>query len=270
MSYDWHGTNTATEGSLEFFEEIDKRFFSASPFFQGNKPFGGLIPFESVAGKRVLEIGCGQGSHTQLLASAGGEVTAIDITSRAVELTRQRLDLYGLSADIREMDAENMTFADGEFDFIWSWGVVHHSAHTDRILREVARVLRPGGEFRFMVYHRRSLDSFFKVVRGVLTGKLLRSMSIDEILSFYTDGYLARFYNRAELKNLVADNGLQVREISILGQTSELLPLPGKGKFAALKCSLVEKIPQHISEWALSAAGSFLFAVAYKNGPDTS
>lgn len=264
MCYDWHGTNEAGIGSSQFFEEIDKRFFCASPFFGGQRPFSSLIPFEAIAGQRVLEIGCGQGSHTELMARSGAVVTAIDITPQAVELTRRRIELSRLSADVCEMDAEHLSFPDTEFDFIWSWGVIHHSAHTDRIVREVARVLRPGHEFRFMVYHKRSLDSLFKIVRGLLTGKPLRGMSIDEMLSFYTDGYLARFYNREQLRKLIEDNGLKVRKISVLGQTSELLPLPGKGRLGNFKYALVAKVPAPLSKWLLSVAGSFLFAVAYK------
>ena len=118
MSYDWHGTSPAPEGTREFFEEIDRRFFYASPFFRGERPFAALIPFEAIKGKRVLEIGCGQGSHTQLLAQAGCRVTAIDITKRAVELTKSRLSLNGLAADVIEMDAEQMEFGDAEFDFV--------------------------------------------------------------------------------------------------------------------------------------------------------
>jgi ubiquinone/menaquinone biosynthesis C-methylase UbiE len=88
------------------------------------------------------------------------------------------------------MDAECLEFHDEEFDFIWSWGVIHHSAHTDRIVRQVARVLKPGDQFRLMVYNRRAFDTYTKMVRGWLTAKPLRGMSTDDILSFYTDGYL--------------------------------------------------------------------------------
>jgi 2-polyprenyl-3-methyl-5-hydroxy-6-metoxy-1,4-benzoquinol methylase len=264
MSYDWRGTNPAPEGTLEFFEEIDRRFFHASPFFRGERPFAGLIPFAELRGKRVLEIGCGLGSHSQLLAEAGARLTSIDLTPRAIELTTRRLALYDLPSDVREMDAERMDFADAEFDFVWSWGVIHHSAHTDKIVREIARVLKPGGEFRFMVYHRRAFDTYTKIVRGLLTGKPLRGMSMDDILSYYTDGYLARFYNRNQLTQLIEENGLKSEKISVLGQTSELVPLPGNGVLGRLKYRLVPKIPASVAESILSRTGSFIFASARK------
>lgn len=264
MSYDWRRTNGAPEGSREFFDEIDRRFFKASPFFCGEPPFSRLIPFGGLVGKRVLEIGCGLGSHSQLLAEAGCELTAIDLTERAVALTTRRLCLRGLSAEVREMDAERIEFADAEFDFAWSWGVIHHSAHTGQIVREVARVLKPGGEFRFMVYNRRAFDSYTKIVRGLLTAKPIQGMSVDEILSFYTDGYIAHFYTPKQLTKLLEGNGFSCKQLSLLGQTSELVPLPGRGITGKLKHGLVKSIPAGLVESVLSRTGSFLFAEAGK------
>lgn len=264
MSYDWHGTNPALEGTPEFFDETDRRFFSSSPQYRGLRPFEQCIPFDQLIGKRVLEVGCGLGSHTQLLAEAGCEITAIDITKRAVNLTKRRLTLRALSADVRQMDAEHMNFADAEFDFVWSWGVIHHSAHTDQIIREVSRVLKPGGQFRFMVYHRRAFDAYVKIVRGVLTGKLLRGMSTADMRDYYTDGYIARYYTRHELTQLINANGLKTESTSLLGQTSELLPLPGSGVIGRFKYALLPKLPAGLTERVLRSVGSFLFAVATK------
>lgn len=265
MSYDWRSTIVAAEGTREFFEEIDRRFFGASPFFHGNPPFADLIPYESLRGKRVLEIGCGLGSHSELLAEAGCKLTAIDLTARAVELTSRRLILKDLATDVREMDAERMEFASREFDFVWSWGVIHHSAQTNQIVREVARVLKPGGEFRFMVYNRRSFDACTKLARGQLTGKALRGMSRADILSYYTDGFLARFYDREQLRARIEENGLTSKSIAVLGQTSELIPLPGRGAFGRIKDSLLQRVPDWLAKAALRRVGSFLFAIAEKH-----
>ena len=267
MSYDWRRTNLAPEGTLEFFDEIDRRFFQASPLYRGEPPFATLIPFADLRGKRVLEIGCGLGSHSQLLAEAGCNLTSIDLTPRAVELTTRRLTLHGLSADVREMDAEEMKFVDGEFDFIWSWGVIHHSADAERIIREASRVLKTGGQFRLMVYNRRAVDSYVKIVRGILTGKPLHGMSMNDILSYYTDGYIARYYTRPELSQLINANNLNTVSTSILGQTSELLPLPGAGITGRFKYALLPKLPKGLTERVLRSVGSFLFAVAIK--PET-
>ena len=265
MSYDWCKTIAAPEGTREFFEEIDARFLQASAFCGGERAFARLIPFDDLKGKRVLEIGCGLGCHAQLLAEAGCILTAIDLTPRAVELTRKRLSLKGITADVRVMDAEQMELEDEQFDFVWSWGVVHHSASPARIVREAYRVLKPSGEFRLMVYHRRSLCAYINVVRGVLSGKLFQGLSVAGILNSYSDGYIARFYTRSELLQMIRSCGFSKVSIQTLGQTSDLIPLPGSGPGGRLKSALLSVFPNALAERVLSRIGSFLFAIAVKN-----
>jgi len=91
-------------------------------------------------------VGVGCGSHAQLLAPPrAGSYTGIDLTDYAVECTRRRFWAIGLDGRIQQMDAENMEFPDASFDFVWSWGVIHHSSDTRKALAEITRVLRPGG-----------------------------------------------------------------------------------------------------------------------------
>src|SRR5205085_539710 len=104
--------------------------------------------------KDVLEIGVGQGTHAQLLAPRCKSFTGIDLTTCAVEMTSERLKLFKIPGAVLEMDAEHMSFGDGSFDYIWSWGVIHHSADTNRVLKEMHRVLRPGGKCTVMIYYR--------------------------------------------------------------------------------------------------------------------
>ena len=70
MRYDWNQEVGKTEGSQEFFDEIDRRFFSAIKAVMPwqKRPFDNLIPFDSIADKDVLEIGVGNGSHAALIA----------------------------------------------------------------------------------------------------------------------------------------------------------------------------------------------------------
>jgi SAM-dependent methyltransferase len=138
----------------------------------------------------------------------------------------------------------------------------------ERIMQQVFRVLKPGGEFCLMVYHRRSLSGLYCLVRGLLTGKLLKGMSAQEVLSFYTDGYLARFYTRRELRALLMRCGFSQIETQVLGQKSELLPLPGKGASGRLKRALLRGLPDGLAERMLSVAGYFLFAIGRKRAPE--
>ena len=107
MSYDWKDKIVRQEFSREWFDEVDRRFIESSRHFaHSDRPFGQIIPFDDIAGKRVLEIGCGMGLHTELMASAGAQVTALDISPKSVAATRARLALKDIVADVREVDAE--------------------------------------------------------------------------------------------------------------------------------------------------------------------
>lgn len=128
--------------------------------------------FSSGRGRDVLEIGVGMGADLLRWARAGATVTGVDITQRAVRLTNDRLRWAGLAATARVADAEALPFADGSFDVVWSWGVLHHTPRSERALREAARVLRPGGRYAVMVYHRHSWLAAAAWVRfGLLRGR---------------------------------------------------------------------------------------------------
>jgi len=110
--------------------------------------------FEDYAGKEVLDDGCGPGWLTVSYAKGGANVTAIDLTSQAVDLTRTYLDIEGLSANVRRASAEDLPFPDNTFDLVASSGVLHHTEDTLKAFREAARVLRPGGIAKITLYHK--------------------------------------------------------------------------------------------------------------------
>ena len=141
MTYDWHGERQVLAvHSPEWFESIDRDFLAASTHLStGAVPFDRVIPIDRLAGKRVLEIGCGMGLHTQLMAKAGARTVSIDLTDYAVETTRRRLQLSGLEGEVRQMSAESLEFESASFDFVWSWGVIHHTASTSSAVRQIAR-----------------------------------------------------------------------------------------------------------------------------------
>ena len=93
----------------------------------------------------------------------------------AINRTRKRLELAGLKAEVLEMDAGKLDFPDGSFDFVWSWGVIHHSPHTETIVKEIQRVLKPGGEFGIMIYYKYSIHSIYVLIRlGILRGEVFK------------------------------------------------------------------------------------------------
>jgi SAM-dependent methyltransferase len=242
MRYDFSETVDVQESTPEFYAEIDRRFFrDAAPYLPPRQhPFDRLIDFGSLPEQDVLEIGVGMGSHAQLLASRARSFTGIDLTEYAVKSTTERMKAFGLDKpEVRviRMDAEELQFPKESFDFIWSWGVIHHSSNTRRILREMHRVLRPGGKATTMVYHRNFWNYYIYsgFFGGVVKRHLLRSRSLHEVRQAEIDGAIARFYTVPEWRSLVSEF-FTVDDVRIMGSKSELIPLPAGGlKNAAMK-----------------------------------
>jgi ubiquinone/menaquinone biosynthesis C-methylase UbiE len=143
---------SADVGSKEFFDLVES--------FRYEKEWH--IPeaagFAASDGKRVLEIGCGLGTDGVQFATAGADYTGVDLTQAAVDLARRNFELRGLTGRFQTADAENLEFPENSFDLVYSHGVLHHTPDTARAIREVHRVLRPGGRAVVMLYHRDSYN----------------------------------------------------------------------------------------------------------------
>src|ERR687883_1218805 len=131
MSYDVDEPIAAPVGSAEYFRELDSRVFAPRVLRltrgPDGRPFSRFVPFEDLARKDVLEVGCGSGFAVQLFAEAGARVTAVDLTDWAVAATRARLDAFGLDGEVQRGDGQHLPFADESFDLVFSWGVIHRS-----------------------------------------------------------------------------------------------------------------------------------------------
>jgi ubiquinone/menaquinone biosynthesis C-methylase UbiE len=228
MRYDWREALAAPVGAKAYFEEIDSRFLASVYKYMPWKkvPFETLIPFEELAKKDVLEIGTGMGTHAQLLSPYCKSFTGIDLTEAASALTAERLRLFGLPGRALQMDAENMQFMSNSFDYIWSWGVIHHSADTRRILAEMRRVLRRGGKATVMVYHRSWWAYYVSaLLRGVLRGQLKMYKNLHRVAQAATDGAIARYYTANEWREISVEL-FDIESIRIFGLKAEILPLP--------------------------------------------
>jgi SAM-dependent methyltransferase len=177
-------------GSREFFEQLDRTLYNNyREFATSQGPLGGLFPYERYQGKKVLEIGCGMGTMIMNWAQHGAEVTGVDLNPVAIAQTRRRFEVFGLTGVIQEMDANALRFDDASFDYVYSWGVLHHSPNLNKSLLELLRVLRPGGEYGIMLYNRASIYSWYLIryLEGFLHGE---SRFLDQLglASRYTDG----------------------------------------------------------------------------------
>jgi SAM-dependent methyltransferase len=222
----------AAPGTRRFYELVEAHRYTKEWHIPEAAGFAGA------RGLKVLEIGCGLGTDGAQFAEAGADYTGVDLTEAAVEFARKRFELFDLPGNFQTADAENLDFAADSFDLVYSHGVLHHTPETAQAIREVHRVLRPGGRAVVMLYHRGSYN--YRVNISVLrragaqllrwrpgvklvhriTGEPLDSLrdharllktekdaylKPDEFLSQNTDGAgnpLARVYSRSEAREL--------------------------------------------------------------------
>lgn len=203
------------ESEQQYYETHARRRFELEPYIHG------FARFEDGRGNDVLEIGVGMGAdHLEWAKSGPKSLSGIDLTPRAVEHTRRRLEVFGYQSQLQTADAENLPFPDGSFDLIYSWGVLHHSPDTQRAIDEVYRVLRPGGVARIMIYHKYSLTGYMLWLRyAMLTGRPWRSLSY--IYAHYLESPGTKAFTKRQARELFRKFSQQ--KISILLGFGDLL-----------------------------------------------
>jgi len=224
----------APPGSRRFYELVEEHRYTKEWHIPA------AAHFADAKDLAVLEVGCGLGTDGAQFAKAGARYTGIDLTDAAVELAKRRFELFDLPGTFRVADAERLDFPDNSFDLVYSHGVLHHTPDTPTAVREIHRVLRPGGKAVVMLYHRDSYNYRVNISMLRRTGaQLLRwntgvelvhlltgepedslraharqlqtqseYLNSEEFLNRNTDGAenpLARVYSRREARELFKD-----------------------------------------------------------------
>lgn len=110
-------------------------------------------------GRKVLEIGLGQGAESEQLIRRGARWSGLDLTNESVRRVRARLAIRDLPHDdVRQGSALSIPWPEDSFDLVFSHGVLHHIPDIRAAQAEIHRVLRPGGTLVAMLYARRSLN----------------------------------------------------------------------------------------------------------------
>jgi len=140
--------SVATKYAPTFRAEINDFHRHAEHTIWGRDVSAFLGPLE---GKRVLEIGCGLGRHSVLLAKSGALVTAFDLSLNSVSAAHERAAMNGVSGKVafNVAAAEALPYADASFDVIFGRSILHH-LEVYPTLSELHRVLRPGGKAAFI------------------------------------------------------------------------------------------------------------------------
>lgn len=128
--------------SKEYFDNLEKKKYDFEPWKVAE------LNSLDVDGKKVLEIGYGMGCDHITLARRGAIMTGIDIIEENKTVTTAHFKVNGMQVpNLIVGDAENLPFADESFDFVYSFGVIHHTPNTDKVVAEMNRVLKSGGVY---------------------------------------------------------------------------------------------------------------------------
>lgn len=104
---------------------------------------------EDLAGKLVLDVGCGMGRFAEVATRWGAHVVGIDLSLAAEVAAR---NLAGREATIFQADVFRLPFAPGTFDFVYSIGVLHHTPDCERAFKQLPGLLKPGGRIAIWLY----------------------------------------------------------------------------------------------------------------------
>ena len=200
-------------GSREYFDEVEARKYFVEPHIPR------FVDFERWRGKKVLEIGCGIGTDTVNFARHGAEVTAVDLSEKSLEIARQRISLYRLEDRVRFFhgSAEELTsfVPQGNYDLIYSFGVIHHTPHPERVLAEARQYAALGSMLKIMVYHRWSWKVLW-IVLGYGKGQFCRTAELVARNSEAQTGCPVTYiYSRQQARRLVESRGFRVTDLFV-------------------------------------------------------
>lgn len=246
-------------GTKNFFETVrERRLTEEFPWLDE------IIGFREMKEKRVLEVGCGVGYDAYEFCRSGADYTGIDIAPENPIRTKKHLEIYGYYPRVMVGDAENLLFEDGSFDVVYSNGVLHHTPDIERSFRETYRVLKQGGVFWVIVYHKNSIFYWINLflIRHILLLGFLKRKFKDQLsrVEYTTSGTspLVNVYNRRGLKKILRNAGFEVETVWVRKLNKDDLPI------AKLKKYLWRFIPQKVLDNIGKIFGWYLIVKAKK------
>jgi ubiquinone/menaquinone biosynthesis C-methylase UbiE len=167
----WYSDKDQDNNSTSWFNELAYKRYNV--YYEYLKD---IAEFNYHKEEKVLEVGTGVGTDIVSYAKNGSKVSGVDLTEKAIEITKKHLETFKLPYEkLLVADAENLPFEDNYFDLVYSFGVLHHTPNTEQGVQEVLRVLKPGGKFIIMLYSK-GWKHYFKrlFIFGLLKGYLFK------------------------------------------------------------------------------------------------
>lgn len=244
-----------------YFRQIAEARYSLEPYIRG------FADFEKARGKKILEIGVGAGTDFSNWVKYAEHSTGVDLTEAAVRLTNERLKLDGVSEQKYELhtaDVERLFLNDNSFDLVYSWGVIHHSPHTEQALSEIHRVLRPGGSAKIMVYHLYSwVTLMLYVVYGLAKGKPFKSPR--QIVFEYLESPGTKVYTKSEVRTIFEKQGFKNIKIYTKLSPADSLKIKPSSKYNSIKARIAWALfPSTLVKWIGHRFGLYLLVEGIK------
>jgi len=185
--------NIGGKVSKKFFDTIDKRRYKLEPFIEH------FAEFKKWKGRKILEMGCGNGSDLMQFDKNKAIAYGIDFSKKSIKLAKERIKLFDTKFGLIVGDVENLPFRNNIFDFVYCWGVLHHTPNYQKSVREIYRVLKAGGKFCVMVYHKRSMVCLQLFLRYKLFEP---SKNLDEIIALHHESPGTKFFTKNDIIKL--------------------------------------------------------------------
>ncbi|MCU1385425.1 MAG: uncharacterized protein JWL71_4122 [Acidobacteria bacterium] len=187
-----------------------------------------FVDFQAWRGRRVLEIGCGQGADLSQFAAAGAHTFGCDLTPKHCEISRRFTEVVtGGTVPVVQANATRLPYASESFDLVYSFGVLLLVEDLDGAIAEIHRVLKPGGRVITMFYNRQSLHYYVKTLYyyGIVCD-LEQLLGPRRLVDWFTDGFgYPRTYHQTPETLRQAFARFAIDDLIVRNLTPDQLPL---------------------------------------------
>jgi 2-polyprenyl-3-methyl-5-hydroxy-6-metoxy-1,4-benzoquinol methylase len=190
-----------TLGSLEYFNEVDKKRYFVEPHILK------FADFKNQNNKKVLELGCGIGTDSIRFAQAGAILTAVDLSDKSIEITKQRFKTYNFLCSLHCGNIEELSkfVPVSSYDLIYSFGVIHHTENPNNVLEEIKKYCNKNTTIKIMVYNKYS----WKAITFFLLYGYKFLFNYEKTIQYFAEAQLncprAIVYSKKSLKEFLKD-----------------------------------------------------------------
>lgn len=235
--------STSKFGTKKYFDEVEKRKY----FVESHIPQ--FAEFKKWKNKRVLEIGCGIGTDTVNFLRNGAKVTAVELSAKSLDIAKKRVKVYGLQKQFKFYlaNAEELSkvVPVEAYDLIYSFGVIHHSPHPEKIIKEIQKYTHKDTIIKVMIYYRyawKVLWILFKYGKGAF-------WKIDKLVADNSEAAIGSpvsyIYSKNQAKKLLADFNITETRVDHIFPYS----IPEYVQYQYKKVWYFRYLPQPLFRW---------------------